>query len=112
MAPYTQGFSDELDALEHFEQHGELLGADTVEQYVELADHFLGAPLADMPGVEECQRPELDWVRYNTGTLEFGTMSGDRSTIYTYFIAEPHRLGGRTFRQYSDDQCSERWSRE
>jgi hypothetical protein len=112
MPRYTRGFRDDLDALEHFERHGELLGADTVQRYVEMADTFLGTPLADLPGIEECQRPSRDWVRYNVATMEFAAMSEDRSTIFTYFIAEPRRLRGRTFREYCDDQCRRRWDRE
>jgi hypothetical protein len=113
MPSYTRGFIDHRDALEHFEDHKDLLGVITVEEYVERADRFLGAPLAELPGVEECQRPEpeRDWVRYNVATMEFGVISDLGDVIYTYYIAEPHRLRGRTFRQYCLDQCARRWIR-
>jgi hypothetical protein len=66
MPPYTQGFIDHWDALQHFEEHCALLGADTADAYVAMADRFLGAPLGQLVGVEECHRPGVDpaWVRY------------------------------------------------
>ena len=109
MPRYTKGFPDHLWAQQKFEDHGALLGADTVEEYVELADRFLGAPLPELPGVEECQRPTGEWVRYNIRTRQFGVMSEDRAVLGTYYISESHRRPGRTFRQYCDDQCNRRW---
>src|SRR5437016_1821491 len=102
MPIYTQGFQNYHDALEHFEEHGALLGAETVERYIDLADAFLGAPLDLLPDVEECQRPTGEWVRYNIESLQFGVISEDRTLILTYFISEPHRRAGRTFREYCD----------
>lgn len=112
MPPYTRGFASDLDALEHFEEHCQLLGAETVEEYVTMADKFLGAPLAELPGVEECQRPTQEWVRYNSGSLEFGVVSQDRMIIRTYYISEAKRRGGRSFREYCYDQCHGRWAGE
>ena len=108
MPQYTKGFPSHIDALEHYEEHHELLGIGTIEEYIEQADRFLGAPLADLPGVEECQRPCGMWARYNVRALLFASMTEDRF-IETYYRAERHRLGGRTFRQYCEDQCRLRW---
>jgi hypothetical protein len=107
MPRYTQGFPDNIWAQEKFEDHGTLLGADTMEEYVELADRFLGAPLAELPDVEEC--PTGEWVRYNLRTRHFGVISEDRTVLFNYYVSEPHRRPGRTFRQYVEDQCLRRW---
>lgn len=109
MPRYTNGFPDRLWAQQKFEDHGRLLGVDTLEEYVERSDRFLGAPLAEHPGVEECQRPTGEWVRYNLRTMEIGFMSGDRFLL-TYYISEPNRRPGRTFREYCEAQCGERWA--
>lgn len=109
MPQYTNGFPDPLWAQVKFEDHGGLLNVETVEEYVDRADRFLGAPLSKTPGVEECQRPTGEWVRYNLSTLEFGVMSEDRDVLHTYYISEAQRRPGRTFRQYCEDQCRRRW---
>jgi hypothetical protein len=112
MPRYTQGFESAREAKRHWDAHSDLLGLKTLDEYVERADTFLGAPLDELPGVEECQRPLGDWVRYNLRTQEFGTMSEDRVFIKTYFISERRYWRGRTFREWCHAQCHGRWEEE
>jgi len=41
--------------------------------------------------------------------MEYGVLRD--GMIETYYRAEIHRLGGRTFRRYCEDQCNRRWTR-
>jgi pyocin large subunit-like protein len=104
-------FHDEITAQQKFEKHGGLLSTDSVEEYVTLASSFLGCPLESLVGIEECQRPNGDWVRYNVRARLVGFMSEDRATIFTYYIIEPHKLRGRTVRGYCEDQCRREYER-
>lgn len=111
MPRHGMAFLDAIQAQEHFEDHGELLNVDSLQEYVDLADAFLGCSLSALPGVVECQRPAQDWVRYNVEARLIGFMSEDRTTIFSYYVIEPHRLGGRTIRQYCEDQCRRAYRR-
>ena len=81
--PFTRGFIDHTQALDHFSKHGSEFGAITFAQYVSLADSFLGSPKD--AEVLEGVRSDGSIVRYNPRTNEFGVMTSDK-TIKTYFI--------------------------
>jgi hypothetical protein len=108
MPRHDMAFLDDEQAQQKFEDHGGLLNADSLDEYATLADSFMGCPLGNLPGVEECQRQTGEWVRYNVAARLIGFMSEDRRTIFSYYVMEPHRLGGRTFRQYCEAQCRAR----
>lgn len=60
--------------------------AATENEYEDLADEFLGHPIAS-PCLE-CTRYCGDIVRYNLSTGEFGVL-GMNGTILTYYLLDP-----------------------
>ncbi|MBI3635314.1 MAG: hypothetical protein HY216_03710 [Candidatus Rokubacteria bacterium] len=73
--------------MEKFAKHGAEFGVATPDEYLQLADTFLGGPLN--PGTTwECVRENGDHLRYNTETEEFGVLRPD-GVIKTYFKPDP-----------------------
>ncbi len=91
----TNGFLDDVLLAEHFDTHvtqQQEFDVDTQEEYLELADKFLGAPLDPTTTHERRRRHKAggfgDTVRYNFVTEEFGIITRD-GYIRTFFIPEP-----------------------
>ena len=100
--PYTLGFASAAHCQRHFLDHGRDFGAQSVIEYLEMADRFLG--VAADAGIFECQRKDGCILRYGKITGEFGILSRDR-VIKTYFIpCEPY-LKGRSPLDYFREEC-------
>jgi pyocin large subunit-like protein len=81
--PYTRGFKDEVEWEMHFDKHGAEFGAATKEEYLALADEFLGAPLDQ--NTRDCIRArDGAKVRVNTVTEAIGILRRN-GTIATYY---------------------------
>ena len=85
--PFTQGFIDNVELEVHFSYHGTTVGATTQDEYLLLADSFLGGPLR--PSTYQCVRSgKNDLIRYDLETDEYGVLSRD-GYIRSYYIADP-----------------------
>lgn len=82
----TRGFINSRQLLRHFDLHGVDFGAQNEQEYVALADEFLGGNCR--PGVHECNRRNGEIVRYSPLTEEFGVLA-DGGFILTYFKPRP-----------------------
>jgi pyocin large subunit-like protein len=104
--PFTNGFMNTDELMEHFTDHAIEFGVSTPQAYLDLADAFLGGPVTK--GTMECTRIVRwrgDRVRYNTVTEEFGVMTRQR-VIITYFKPVPtieHEFA--TNEEYFDNNC-------
>jgi hypothetical protein len=107
-------FATDEDLAEHFETHVTYqreFAVATKEEYLALANAFLGSPL-DPTTTHECQRTNKDGtlgdkVRYNHSTQEFGILSVD-NVIRTYYIPDPAVHGFRTNYDYYLWNCRRR----
>ncbi len=89
---YTLGFFDPRDLAQHFDDHQHEFGVDTEEEYLMLADTFLGGQRDS--DTFECRRQrDGSIIRYNRITDEFGVLTST-GNILTYFKLHPtiHRL--------------------
>lgn len=89
--PYTLGFVDDVEWVEHFLNHGADFGAATKDDYLRMADEFLGGPLG--ADTLECFRQRHDGtqgdrIRFNRDTEAFGVLSRD-NVIRTYYVPDP-----------------------
>jgi filamentous hemagglutinin len=101
--PFTSGFATSIKLTEHFGLHGSEFGATTEDEYLLLADVFLGGPLT--PGTLEGRRKANgDRVRYSPITDEFGTLTV-AGVIRTYFRPDPALHGFLTNLDYFKDMC-------
>lgn len=82
----TRGFLNQKQLLRHFEQHGTDFGASNAQEYEQMADAFLGAPLSST--VHECRRRDGDRIRYNPMSQEYGVLGHDEM-IRTYYKPVP-----------------------
>lgn len=81
--PYTRGFINELDLEIHFDKHGAEFGAADKEQYLALADEFLGAP--PNKNTRDCTRArDGAMVRVNIITEAIGILRRN-DTIATFY---------------------------
>lgn len=84
--PLTNGFRNRISWQEHYQKHQSEFDDIDDEEYLRLADSFLGSPLGDE--VHEGTRSNGDIVRYNPNTEEFGIITQNK-TIVTYYIPDP-----------------------
>jgi hypothetical protein len=104
-------FATEEDLAEHFESHvifKREFDVTTKEEYLALADAFLGSPL-DPATTHECIRLRKDGtpgdkIRYNSVTQEFGILSV-ANVIRTYYIPNPAEHGFSTNYEYYLFNC-------
>ncbi len=81
--PYTRGFVNDYELDIHFDQHGVEFGANTREEYLALADEFLGATPDD--SIHDCiRRSDGARVRVSTKTEAIGILRRN-GTIATYY---------------------------
>ena len=101
--PYTRGFADRLLLEEHFADKGESLGVSTKEDYLRLADEFLGS--APKVTTIECTDRKGDKIRGDLATEEFGVLSRS-GFIRTYYKANiRNRRKYPTLREYVMEKC-------
>lgn len=98
--PFTLGFRDRVDLIEHFDRHAMDFGATTEEEYELLADYFLGAPRT--AGMYECFRRNGAMVRYDILTDEFGVLAAD-NYIQSYYHPQGHNCASNL--DYFRKQC-------
>jgi pyocin large subunit-like protein len=79
----TKGFANHFELLSHFGDHAADFSVSTMEEYEDLADHFLSKP--STPDMHECPRSKGDRVRFDKITQEYGVLGKD-GVIRTYFI--------------------------
>jgi len=85
--PFTRGFIDDVELEVHFSEHGARMGVATKEEYLLLADTFLGGPRR--PTTHQCIRPgKRDLIRYDEATQEYGVLSKNGG-IRSYYLADP-----------------------
>jgi len=83
----TRGFATPEILTEKFAKHRAEFGLVSEQEYLDLADAFLGGPLD--PGTTwECRRNNGDLLRYNQGTEEFGVLRAD-NVIKAYYKPDP-----------------------
>lgn len=99
----TRGFETEEDLLDHYQKHWAEFGAMTPDEYLAMADRFIGGDL-NSSSTRECHRRNGDRVRYNEVTEEFAVMNRD-GYIQTYFRPDPllHEQGSNL--NYFFQQC-------
>lgn len=102
--PFTRGFINAIELIDHFHKHKHEFGTTTKEEYELLADTFCGGPRET--GILECVRSrDGDTLRYNPTTDEFGVLTSGQ-VIRTYFkLTDPRRLRGRTGLDYFRSEC-------
>ena len=73
---------------EHFMDHGYEFGAETIDEYEAMADHFMTKPLEAT--MKECLREPYRQIlcRYDRITQEYGSMYV-WGTLITYFKPDP-----------------------
>lgn len=101
--PYTKGFADILLWEEHFDGKGPSFGVSTKEEYLKLADEFLGSPPKDT--TIECKDRKGDLIRGDLKTEEFGVLTKN-GFIRTYYKANiRNRRMYPTMREYVMEKC-------
>ncbi len=96
---------DRENLLLHFEAHGAEFGAQSPEEYEEMADRFMSGQKA--PNTRECLRPRpvpRTLCRYNAGTEEYG-VKWEHSWIVTYFKPDPAVHGYASNLDYYRQNC-------
>lgn len=85
--PHTNGFSSPYVLALKFKKHGQLLGAATEQEYLAMADTFLGGPLA--ADMQACTRAvSLKKLRFNQPQQRFGILFND-NFICTFYQFDP-----------------------
>lgn len=99
-------FRTRLRRDQHFDDHGEEVGAVDEADYETKAAGFLDGPV---PGnTNECiRKSDGARIRWNYVTQEFGIVSAD-GFIQTYFEPDPKWHGTSTNRAYYDWECNRR----
>ena len=101
--PHTRGFADRLLLEDHFDSKGESFGVSTKEEYLELADEFLGS--APKSTTVECTDRKGDLIRGDLTTEEFGVLTKN-GFIRTYYKANIRdRRKYPTMREYVMEKC-------
>lgn len=81
--PHTRGFRNELQLEIHFDKHGSEFGAATKEEYLAMADEFLGAA-PDANTRDGIRKRDGATVRVNIVTEAIGILHRN-GTIGTYY---------------------------
>lgn len=100
--PFTLGFKNALSLNEHFQKHHTDFGVATPSVYEALADRFLGGPKTNT--TMECTRHNLERLRYDTATEEFGILTPS-NIIRTYFKPDPAKHRQPTNTDYFNQEC-------
>lgn len=96
----TKGFLSQNELNKHFIKHSGDLGVTTPEEYLNLADAFLGGPKEGWQKLCECQTCDVD-IKYDTRSQSFGII--DDRYIITFFKLT--RATNRLNEQYFKENC-------
>ena len=100
---YTNGFGSAYVLTLKFKKHGHLLGAATEQDYLTMADTFLGGPLT--AHMRECTRAASSkQLRFNEARQRFGILLQD-NVICTFYQFDPPPPPART-QNWFTSQCA------
>ena len=99
---YTNGFVSPYELFEHWKKHQRKFDVASEDEYLALADAFLGGPRTH--STLECTRGNGEIVRYNDATREFGVLTRS-GFILTYFKASVHVHKLPSNLEYFQQEC-------